>query len=262
MKEMNLWNKIFIGLLLGLGLNVGSVAAHESGRIVLFDQSHGQRFLLAGAEPLGLSGLAGTLQAQGMTPKALTGGITAAALRDVGALVISGPFQPFSVTENQVVTAFVQAGGRLCLLLHISSPVAPLLRQLGLAVSLAPVRDQVNLIAGNPLNFMVTALEPQELTAGLAGFNVYGCWGLLNLDANSRVLGATSPGGWSDKNGDGTRNEAEPPMALAVLVAGNLGKGEFVVVGDDAVFQNKFLTGGNLKLAENVSRWLRGGAAD
>jgi hypothetical protein len=34
----------------------------------------------------------------------------------------------------------------------ISYPVIPLLQQLGVAVSQVPVRDQINLIAGNPLN--------------------------------------------------------------------------------------------------------------
>ncbi|MCK4838747.1 MAG: hypothetical protein KAS94_08065, partial [Desulfobulbaceae bacterium] len=129
----------------------------------------------------------------------------------------------------------------------------------GVAVSRAPVRDQINLIAGKPLNFKVITLENHPLTAGLDGFNVYGCWGLLNLDDNSKVLAATSPVGWSDMNGDGTRGQAEPNMALGVMVAGKIGKGEFVIVGDDAVFQNKFLTDGNLKLAENLSAWLQAG---
>jgi hypothetical protein len=41
----------------------------------------------------------------------------------------------------------------LCrMMLHISYPVIPLLQQLGVAVSQVPVRDQINLIAGNPLN--------------------------------------------------------------------------------------------------------------
>lgn len=259
MKETRKPALILLCLLLLTGLNTGSVAAHGAEKVVLVDQSHGQRFLLASEEPLGLSRLAGAMQAKGLITKELTGGITATSLQNVGALVISGPFQPFSDVESKALDVFLKRGGRLCLMLHISVPVIPLLKQLGVAVSRAPVRDQINLIGGNPLDFKVITLEKHPLTSGLDGFNVYGCWGLLNLDDNSRVLAATSPVGWSDMNGDGTRGQAEPNMALGVMVAGKIGKGEFVVLGDDAVFQNKFLTGGNLKLAENLSAWLQAG---
>jgi hypothetical protein len=244
------------------GLNSGSASAHNSERVVLFDQSHGQRFLLESEEPLGLSGLAGALLAEGLTPKALTGGITPEALLGVGALVVSGPFQAFSKSESEAVIAFLNNGGRLCIMLHISYPVMPLLKQLGVAVTKAPVRDQINLIAGRQLDFKVTTFENHPLTAGIDGFGVYGCWGLINLDDNSKVLAATSPKGWSDMNGDDVRGEAEREMALGVLVAGRIGKGEFVVVGDDAVFQNKFLSGGNLVLADNLSAWLKVGTGN
>jgi len=41
-----------------------------------------------------------------------------------------------------------------------------------------------------------------------------------------------------------------------VAVAGRSGKGRFVVFGDDAIFQNKFLTGDNLVLGRNLASWL------
>jgi len=43
---------------------------------------------------------------------------------------------------------------------------------------------------------------------------------------------------------------------FAVVVAGKLSSGRFVVFGDDAVFQNKFLTGDNLILGRNLAAWL------
>jgi hypothetical protein len=40
-------------------------------------------------------------------------------------------------------------------------------------------------------------------------------------------------------------------------VAGALGRGRFVVFGDDTLFQNRFLDGSNLELAGNLVHWLR-----
>lgn len=259
MNEMCKWGFVFFCVMFIAGLTSAPLLAHSSGKVVLFDQSHGQRFLLESDEPLGLSVLGASLTAAGLTTKTLPEEITSKALRDVSGLMISGPFQGFSAAEIEAVKAFLNRGGRLCLTLHISLPVLTLLKELGVAVSHAPVRDKVNLIAGNALDFKVSTLEKHSLTIGMDGFSVYGCWGLINLDSNSKVLAATSPEGWSDMNGDGHQGPAEPNMTLGVLVAGTLGKGEFVIIGDDAVFQNKFLTGGNLRLADNISAWLKGG---
>ena len=61
---------------------------------------------------------------------------------------------------------------------------------------------------------------------------------------------------------DGVQGEGEPSMSLGVLVAGKIGTGEFVVIGDDAIFQNKFLSDANLVLAQNISVWLKKGLSD
>ena len=106
MKETRKPGMILFCLLLLTSLNTGAVAAHGAEKVVLVDQSHGQRFLLASEEPLGLSRLAGAMQAKGLITKELTGGITATSLQNVGALVVSGPFQPFSDVERKALDVF------------------------------------------------------------------------------------------------------------------------------------------------------------
>ena len=46
-------------------------------------------------------------------------------------------------------------------------------------------------------------------------------------------------------------------QSFAVVLAGHRGRGWFAVFGDDAIFQNQFLVGGNLALATNLVTWLR-----
>jgi len=40
------------------------------------------------------------------------------------------------------------------------------------------------------------------------------------------------------------------------VVTGTLNKGDFVIFGDDAIFQNRFLDDDNRKLATNLGKWL------
>lgn len=252
------WWLLRVGLLWTAAFFLCSSALAAEG-VVLFDQGHGQHFLIDGAEPLGLSALAAEVRAQGLTPKPLTGWITPAALREAVALVVSGPFQLIHEAEEEAIVDFVARGGRLCLMLHIAEPVRPLLQSLGVAATVAPVREQINQIGDNPLAFRVVNFAGHPVTAGVKSFNVNGCWGLANQTAASQVLAWSSPRAWSDMDHDGKMGPDEPPATLGVMVGGKLGRGAFLVVGDDAVFQNRFLTEGNLKLAKNLAVWLKGG---
>lgn len=248
---------VLAGLLLVAGIFGSPARAVE--RVVLFDQGHDQRFLLDSEEPLGLARLAGEFRAQELLPRALTREISAASLRGAAALVISGPFRAIGEGEVKAVTDFLQQGGRLCLLLHTAGPAMPLLRDLGVAVTKAPLREERNLLGDNPLEFRVINIEKHRLTEGVGSFNLNGAWGVINYTPAGRVLAWTSPEAWADLDGDGVRGAEEPPTALGVLVTGDMGRGGFVVIGDDAVFQNQFLVGGNLRLARNLAAWLKGG---
>lgn len=258
MGKYHNWLWLMVGLLL-LAASLFGVPAQAAERVVLFDQGHGQRFMIEGDEPLGLAALADEFRAQGLTPRTLKGGMSAESLQGAAALVLSGPFQPLGGDEMAAISDFLARGGRLCVMLHIAEPVRPFLQKLGVAATRAPIREQVNLVGDNPLEFRVGTFAEHPVTAGLTTFTVNGCWGLLNTSEQSRVLAWSSPRSWSDMDGDGTMGPNEPPMPLGVLLGGEVGQGGFVVVGDDAVFQNQFLQGGNLKLAQNLAGWLKGG---
>ncbi len=240
------------------GLLWSLFAGQARAAAVLFDQGHGQVFVAEGNEPLDLSQLAAVFKKQGLEVKIGKGPLTANALTGVTALIVSGPFKPLSQAEIDAVLQFIGQGGTLCLMLHIAPPNLTLLSSLGVAHSEAPLNEQENIIGRNPKSFSVVNLAPHPLTRGLTSFNAYGAWGVMPQADTVRIVAATSPRAWLDTNGNGSRDREEVGQAHGVVVAGTLGKGRFVVFGDDAIFQNQFLADGNLRLAQNLAAWLQG----
>lgn len=246
-----------IGLIVGtalfaLLLTMGPAAAAST---VLFDQGHGQHFLVEGDRPLDLSGLAGVFTQQGAAVATSRTLFTPSQLAGVDVLVISGPFIPISEQEGDALLHFVEKGGKLALMVHISQPFLSLFPQLGVVVSSLAVYEKNNIISGNPRDFMVNALQPHPLTKNLDAFAVYGAWALRALRPDVKEIAHTSAEAWVDLNQNGELNERDAKQAFAMIVTGTIGKGSFVVFGDDAIFQNRFLQGGNRRLAENLAQW-------
>lgn len=225
---------------------------------VLFDQGHGQAFLVEKNDPLDLSKMAGVMKEQGLEVKINKEPLSNKALKGVAALVISGAFKPFAEEELKSIYKFVEDGGKLCLMLHIPHPVQPLLRGLGVAHSQAPLHEQENILEGNAKNFTVTNLTAHPITQGLPSFNAYGAWGVMPEKGEGRMLATTSAKGWIDVNNNQVLDQSDGVYAYGVVVAGTRGKGAFAVFGDDAIFQNQFLVHNNLLLARNLADWLRG----
>jgi len=248
---------VFIALTIIVGLTFGCSKTEKATPSVLFDQSHGQHFLIQKEGPLDLSALAKIFGKQGFDVRSSTEQIGPALLENIDALVLSGPFSPITEPEIKAITEFLQNGGKLCIMLHIASPPAALLKTLGVAISNGPILEQSNLIEGSPLNFKVTRLKQHPLTAGLSGFNVYGCWAAINTGDNAEVLAVTSPQAWIDLNRDNRLGPGDAMQTLGLIVAGRYGKGTFVVFGDDAIFQNQFLREGNERLAGNLATWMK-----
>jgi hypothetical protein len=230
--------------------------SHGHKPLVLFDQGHGQRFTVEGEDPLGLSRLADLLREEGAQVGTLTGRVDGAALAGAKALVISGPFAPFEESEVEAIAGFVMRGGRLSIMLHIAPPVTNLLDGLGVTSSMGVINEVEQTIGDVPLNFNVVRLERHSLTNGLKNFAVYGGWAVQNVARNAIVIARTGPGAWLDANGNRTYDLGEPVESMGVVVAGRAGSGSFLVFGDDAIFQNKFLEGDNLILGRNLADWL------
>lgn len=230
--------------------------------VVLFDQGHGQHFLVGNKGELDLSKLGETFTAQGFQVKTSSPDqpFTDAALANVSTVVISGAFKPISDAEVEVVKKFIDRGGQLCVMLHISSPLAPLLNNLGVAVSNGVIREQTNVPQPEtPTDFFVTDLATHPLTKGLAQINFYGTWA-LNVEQPANVIAKTSPQAWVDLNNNNNLDPEDATQAFSVVVTGQLGHGYFIVFADDAIFQNRFLVGPNQQLAKNLAGWLKAGS--
>lgn len=242
-------------LILWMSLFSGISKAGER-PVVLFDEGHGQKFLIEKSGPLDLSNLSELFKQKGLTVKSSSAKISDDVLSGASALVISGPFIPFSVEEIDSIVNFIKRGGRLCIMLHIGQPVVELLHRLEVDVSNGVIREREGVIEGETLNFHVTRLADHELNKGLKQFNIYGGWALMNIGDNAGVIAETGPTSWVDLNGNKRFSAGDAVQSFGVAVAGTIGKGRFVVFGDDAIFQNKFLDDVNILLGKNLVEWL------
>ena len=245
---------IISALALMLALSVSSGA--ESLPHVLFDQAHGQKFVIEEGGELHLSVLAGVVRQSGATATSSRAPLTDELLRGVAGLVISGPFQLLSADEADAAVRFLERGGRLAVMLHIGSPLAPLLERLDVDFSNAVLHERRNLL-DQDLNFKVTDLSGEALFAGVPEFSLYGGWA-LNPGPSVTSMARTSPEAWVDLDGTRTLSRGDALGPFTVVAGGKRGSGAFVVFGDDAIFQNRYLDGGNRQLALNLAAWLSG----
>jgi hypothetical protein len=252
MKRMRIW--LCLGLLWAL-VSVGQGLAAPA---VLFDEGHGQPFLAGGAGPLDLSALAGSFVGAGCTVHTTMQPLDAGQLAGRDVLIISGAFRPLTPAELAAVKDFLEAGGSLAVMLHIAPPLAGLLDLLQVDYANGILHDHQHAISGNSQNFKVVELAAHPLTESAEPFSVYGTWALRGLAPSVAVVAGSSPQGWVDLNHDDRLTPGDAVGSFGVLAAGTVGRGRFVVCGDDALFQNRFFDAGNRRLAERLVAWLVG----
>lgn len=252
--------KRFTGRIAGLLLTLACLApgfTAAAAPLVIFDQAHDQRFVIDKEEPLQLSGLAAIMKGEGFDVRSSTVALNDEALATATAVVISGPFKPLASAEVAALARFVERGGRLVVMLHVGSPFAELLQRLEVNFTNYVLYEQENVIDGDPRNFQVKVMDPGPLFGGIDHFSIYGGWALMNSAPGVRVIATTSPKGWVDLNGDSKLSKGDVVGTFGVVASGELGAGRFVVFGDDAIFQNRFLDEQNRQLATNLARWLK-----
>lgn len=247
------WQRLLTAVFLTLLCTAPALAAP----VALFDQGHGERFRIDGYAPLDLSQLAAAFTGAGVSVRTGEEPFSEQALTGVDILVVSGPFKPLAAAEIDAVDRFLARGGRLLLTLHVAPTAAGLLERLGLAHSNGVIRDAAPVPGGTPVDFRVSRFAAHPVTAGLEGFNLYGCWALAVEPGKGIAIATTSPHAWVDLNRDKQLGQGDAVQAFAVAVAGERGPGRFVVFGDDTLFQNQFLTGDNRTLANNLVKWLQ-----
>ncbi len=253
MKQIATFSSILILSFFFLTSSYGT----ENAPTVLFDQGHGQRFVIGETGPLQLSSLATIFTRKGFKVLASSAPLTEEVLANVNAIVLSGPFKACSQAEIDALVRFLERGGKLAAMLHIGQPLDTLLQRLDVAFSNGVIHEQQYVIDGNPLNFLVTSFQTHPITKGLAQFSLYGGWALVNSGNNASVIAATSPEAWIDLNGDRKLSKGDAVQSFGVIVAGAQGSGSFVIFGDDAIFQNQFLDESNKQLAGNLADWLK-----
>lgn len=226
---------------------------------ILFDQAHGQAFVIEEESELHLSKLAQTLVDQGYEVSSTRHPLTVELLDKTDALIISGAFKPFSAQEIVNIKQFIAEGGRVAVMIHVGAPVLSLLLELGVDVANGVIREAEQLIGSEPLNFVSSRLETHPLTAGLKSFSLYGSWPVRPLSASGTTLAYTSAGAWVDLTGDKQRSPGDVTQSFGVVVVNRIGQGELLVFGDDALFQNRFLKLENQRLAVNLGHWLAAG---
>ncbi|QSX29272.1 DUF4350 domain-containing protein [Shewanella cyperi] len=222
---------------------------------VVFDEGHGQQFTLAQRLPLGLSGLGEQFGAQELVSH--KGVLDKAALADARVLVISGAFDPYSEAELAAIKTFVEQGGRLAVMLHVGPLNGELLNRFGVAVTNAAIREQQHLLGENSQDFAAARIDRDHpLFAGVNKVGFYGVWAIKAQAEGLMDLAFTSDSAWIDLNRNQLADADEPRDAWPLVVAGKVGAGKLAVFGDDAMFQNAFLKGDNLRLAQNLAAWL------
>jgi hypothetical protein len=235
-------------------LSAGGAGAQPA--TVLFDQGHGEMFGVDKDGPLQLSALAERFGAEGFTVRTGNETLTADQLSGIDALIVSGPFVPLAPEEIEDVLRFVMDGGHLAVMLHIGPPALSLLHRLGVDVANGVVREVSGLIDEEPLDFYVADLSSHPLTLGLRRIAVFGSWAVTGFGEGTEILARTGPKAWVDLDRDQKLGRQDAVQAFGIAVAGRLGNGRFVVFGDDAIFQNRFLAEHNAALADNLVRWL------
>jgi hypothetical protein len=251
--------KTFLAAILGgviLLTQLGSVGAAADKPQVLFDQGHNQRFVIEDKGELQLSRLAGIIGDNGAAVSAIKAQLSEETLKSARALVISGAFQNLDPAEIDAVAGFVERGGRLAVMLHIGAPLSGLLERLDVDHSNVVLHERNNVI-DTDINFRVTNLAATPLFAGMSHFSLYGGWA-LNPGKSATALAFTSPEAWADMDGNKVLSKGDVVGDFAVVVSGTFGAGSFVVFGDDAIFQNRYLDEQNSRLAANLGNWLLG----
>jgi hypothetical protein len=236
---------------------ISATHAGDKNAVVMFDQGHGQKFLIEKEGDLQLSKLARLFKDEGYTVKSGTGLIGDETLKGVNVLIISGAFAPVSPAEIDAVMRFLDRGGRLCIMLHIPQPVVGLMSRLQIFTSNGVILEKENLIDNQPKDFFIVKMEQHPITKGIQKFAIHGGWALISDGNQGKIIARTSRKAWIDLNRDGKFNSSDAQQSFGVAVAGTYGKGAYVIFGDDAIFQNVFLERENIGLGKNLVRWLR-----
>ena len=194
-----------------------------------------------------LNGTAGSL-----TPQVLSGA-------DV--LVLAAPATPLTAAENQAITSFVQAGGRLIFLgqAGLGTSINTLIEPWGIQFNSTQIESPQG-ISGYPDIFNLSSFANNPAVGLNPSFQVnYG--GSLIVTQGGVALGETSAAEWRSASGAATQQPGDPNGPFVMVAAAQLGKGRVFVVSDnyfnDWILQSASFAG-NLNLFLSGLAWVTG----
>ncbi len=224
--------------------------------VTAFDDSHAEIFSPLKGGPLHFSKFYGMTKSAGKDVAINRDTITPEILERVRTYIIAGPSMQIKPDEIAALNSFVERGGRLLVLIHVSEPVARLTESFGIIVSNFVLSESNGAIGNEPQDFLVTSFLPHPVTEGVQRLALYGSWALLP-EGRSEAVASTSAGSWVDYDGDGVRGEGEPEEAFAVAAVTEWGLGRVAVIADDAPFTNLFMKeADNERFVMNIIKWL------
>jgi hypothetical protein len=224
----------------------------------VFDISHGEIFPPLGEVTSSYSEFYKQFQTNGFDTSINVNPITQDALSNVNVLVFAGPMTKFDTQEINAINNFVQNGGNLLVLAHISSPLTGLMQEFNITISGSVTSESENLIDSSPQNFFVKDIENHTITKDIKQIAVFGSWSLLSEEP-ARTVAWTSETAWSEVTKNMIfDNDSEKQGRLGIVSAVEYSRGKVVVITDDAVFLNKFIdTADNRLLGENIILWFK-----
>jgi len=163
-------------------------------------------------------------------------------------LIIAGGTAPFTKEESDQLYNYVENGGKLLILTHIPPKMGmePLLNKFGFNVS-----DTILIQENQSTTVSAEIIGSHPLTNNVKELMLFGCYYIIS-EGDSIVKCNC----YADKNKDKVPDDDEKGE-YGVVGYKKVGKGEVVVVTDDAVLMDNFIMhGDNRKFAENVAQWI------
>ena len=272
------------GTLLGRGESAAMAALLQVSRapgdkVIYFLTGHGEASFSDASPVKGYTKLRGALVDEFYDERSLSLGASGAVVPDdATVVVVFGPNADFQPFEIEALSAYIQRGGALFVLLDPDSPPSFLafLERYGITLpGLIAVDPKKRLFAGEMLTFRVTATsKPHPMIRSVNAPPIFSLAGVVEMQPDEKrglfphAILATSPQGWASlpeniprtgiREFDEEQDFRGPvPVAGEMLVQTGDAFGRIVVFGDaDFLNNNMVEQGGNRDLFVNAVNWL------
>lgn len=162
-------------------------------------------------------------------------------------IILAGGTAPFMQEETEQLYNYVDNGGKVLILTHIPPKMGmnPLIDKFGFNVS-----DIILIQENQSTTVSAEIIESHPLTNDVEKLMLFGCYYIIS---DGSVVKCDC---YADRNKDKFPDEDEKGE-YGVVGYKRIGKGEVIVVTDDAVFMDNFIMhGDNKKFAENIAQWM------